>query len=349
MSANLAENPLGTAGAAEARFEGLWSAGAFNADGKPDAAQGQATAEPKVVPETPAAPPVAAAADSPSEAAPEPQEPEYTDLADYLQKTGLEAESFYKMPVTVKMDGQSKAIPLSDVIKSYAQEADYTKKTQALADQRRTFEGERQFAIDTYRQQLSQASALGNLARQQLLGEFQNIDWNKLRMEDPVKWSVMNTDFNQRAAVIDRHLQQVHEAANAQEAARQQELTQKVIPGEREKLLEARPEWRDEKQFQAARTQMSESARTLGFSEAEISQIYDHRYMVVLDLASRYLALQAKSPEAVKRVRTAPIVAQPGSRQTRDPQQVARQQAKERFDKNRRDPQAQERYFDTLT
>jgi hypothetical protein len=349
MAANPAEvgNPLGTAGAAESHFENLWNKGAFNEDGKPDPTQGQ------IVPrETPAAQTAA----EPSTAAPSPQGadpgetegPEYTDLTDYLAKTGVEAESFYKMPVQVKLGGETKAVPLSDVIKSYQQEADYTRKTQALAEQRRTWEGERQVAISTYQQQLAQASALGNLARQQLLAEFQNTDWNKLRMEDPVKWSVMNTDFNQRAGVIDRHIQQINEQAQAQEMQRQQELTQKVLPQEREKLLEARPEWRDEQQFQAAKTQMGEAARKLGFSDAELSQIYDHRYMIALDLASRYLALQAKSPDAVKRVRTAPHVAQPGARQTRDPQAVARQQAKERFDKNRRDPQAQATYFDTL-
>lgn len=346
MSANPSEvgNPLGTAGAAESHFEALWTKGAFNADGKPDPTQGQ------VVPrETPvqAAAPLEPDPVVPDPAA-EPEGPEYTDLTDYLTKTGVEAESFYKMPVTVKLDGKTQAVPLSDVIKSYQQEADYTRKTQSLAEQRRTFESERQVAISTYQQQLGQASALGNLARQQLLGEFQNIDWNKLRMEDPVKWSVMNTDFNQRAAVIDRHLQQINEQAQNAELARQQELAQKVLPAEREKLLEARPEWRDETQFQAAKTQMSAAARQLGFSDAELSQIFDHRYMVALDLASRYLALQAQAPQAVKRVRTAPLTAQPGARQTRDPQAVARTQAKERFDKNRRDPQAQERYFETL-
>jgi hypothetical protein len=350
MAANPSEvgNPLGNAGAAESHFENLWQKGAFNADGKPDPVQGQLLPEKEVSRETPPVQAAPAVPPTSPEGEPEPEGPEYTDLADYLTKTGVEAESFYKMPVTVKLDGKTQAVPLSDVIKSYQQEADYTRKTQALAEQRRTWEGERQVAISTYQQQLAQASALGNLARQQLLAEFQNIDWNKMRMEDPVKWSVMNTDFNQKAGVIDRHLAQINEQAQAQEMQRQQELSQKVLPAEREKLLEARPEWRDEQQFTAARAQMKDAATKLGFSDAELSQIYDHRYMIALDLASRYLALQAKSPEAVKRVRTAPHVAQPGARQTRDPQAVARTQAKERFEKNRRDPKAQEDYFSTL-
>jgi hypothetical protein len=167
-------------------------------------------------------------------------------------------------------------------------------------------------------------------------------------MEDPVKWSVMNTDFNQRAAVIDNHIQQAAQAEQQRQTMAQQELAQK-LPQEREKMLELRPEWRDEKQFQAARGEMSSYARKLGFTDAEIQNVFDHRYMAVLHDAARYAQLQAQAPQAVKRVRTAPQVAQPGSRQTRDPAVVARQQAKEQFLKNRRDPDAQAAYFGTLT
>src|ERR1700685_2023489 len=252
MAANPSEvgNPLGTAQAAESQFENLWQKGAFNADGRPDAERGQT---PPANTATPAAPATAAPPGAEAPAAATEEGPEYGDLTDYLTKTVVEPESFYKMPVTVKLDGATKAVPLSDVIKSYQQEADYTRKTQALAEQRRTWEGERQVAIQTYQQQLSQASALGHLARQQLLGEFQNIDWNKLRMEDPVKWSVMNTDFNQRSSVIDRHLAQINEQAQTAEMTRQQDLQQKVLPQEREKLLEDRPEWLGERQIKAAR------------------------------------------------------------------------------------------------
>jgi hypothetical protein len=334
---------------AEKHFEDLWTKGAFNPDGKPDATQGQA-------PERTDSPPAQDPADASSRevippaelsAQPEPEGPEYTDLTDYLTKTGVEADSFYKMPVTVKVDGESKAVPLSDVIKSFQLEGHFTKKSQALADEQRKFDSERSQAIEVWRQNIAQAAALGNVARNQLLGEFQNIDWNKLRMEDPVKWAVMNQDFNQRAAVIDQHLSQAAQAEQQRQQLAQQELM-KNLPQEREKMLEIRPEWRDEQQFQAARTEMSSYARKLGFTDAEIQSVFDHRFMAVLHDASRYAQLQAQAPSAVKRVRTAPHVAQPGARQTRDPQQVARQQAKERFEKNRRDPQAQADYFGTL-
>jgi hypothetical protein len=274
--------------------------------------------------------------------------PEYADLTDYLAKQQIEADSFYKMPVAVTLDGEVKKVPLADLLKGYQREADYTRKTQALAEQRRAYEAERAQAAQAIQQQYSQAETLGKLAHQQLMAEYQGIDWNKLRMEDPPRWAVANQEFNNRAAAIQQHLGQVQQHQQQLALQQQQELQQRVIPQEREKLLSARPEWRDDSQFQAARTQMIESARKLGFSDAELNQVYDHRYLIALDLASRYLNLQAQAPAAVKRVRTAPQVAQPGARQARDPHSVVRQQAKERFRKNPLDQRAQEDYFGTL-
>jgi hypothetical protein len=333
-----------------AAFEGLWNAGAFNPDGKPDAAQGQQAPEPQrrqeAQAETPAAgeePPDPAAV--PAE--PEAEGPEYQNLSEYLTKAGVQPDSFYQLPVEVKIDGQVKAVPLADVIKSYQLEGHVHNKSAALAEQQRTFEAERAQAIQLWGDQIKQAQALGNLAHQQLLAEFQGIDWNRLRTENPTQWAVLNTDFNNRAAQIQQHLQQMQLQEQQRTQMQQQEIA-KTLPRERDKMLEARPEWRDEKQFQAARQDMSSYARKLGFTDAEISGVLDHRIMLALHDAARYAALQAQAPAALKRVRTAPQQAQGGARQARDPKEVARQQAKSAFQKNIRDPDAQARYFDTL-
>lgn len=346
---------------AASRFGALWDAGAFaptgdngeelSADQQADLerrAQGGHQASDSASARAPTSP-QGTASPAPAQGQAEVDEgPEYQDLTDYLTKSAIEPESFYKIPVAVTISGETKKVPLADLLKSYQQEGDYTRKTQALAEQRRTDEQARAQAQQAIHQQYTQAQALGNLAHSQLMAEYQGIDWNKLRMEDPTRWAVANQEFNNRAAAIQQHLAQVNQHQQQLQQQQQVELQQRVIPAEREKLLAARPEWRDDSQFQVARTQMVESARELGFSDAELNQVYDHRYLIALDLASRFLNLQAQAPAAVKRVRTAPQVAQPGARQARDPHQVVRQQAKTAFMKNPLDQRAQESYFGTL-
>ena len=70
--------------------------------------------------------------------------------------------------------------------------------------------------------------------------------------------------------------------------------------------------------------------------------------MLLLHDAARFAALQASSPQAVKRVRAAPQVATPGARITRDPKQVAIQQARERWKRNPKDTDAAAAVFEHL-
>lgn len=325
----------------ENRFQRLFEAGAFNADGKPEA---QPSGEPaRSETATPAG--AEAAREGPAQAAEE--GPEYANVEDYLQKAGIERESFLTLPIRVKVDGKDLDVPLSDVVKNYGLEKHFQAKSVAFAEQQRAWEATQAQARAALEQQLTQAQALGNLAHQQLLGQYQSIDWNKLRADDPAQWAVLNTEFNQRAGAIQQHLAAV-EAQRQQMAQAQQLQTLQALPAERSRMLDARPEWRDEAKFQAARGEMRSYAQKLGFTDAELAGVFDHRYVLALHDAARYAALQAASPEAVKRVRAAPQVAAPGARTQRDPNVTALQQARERLRKNPRSQEAQLGVFELL-
>lgn len=329
---------LGAAQKAEDKFQSLYDSGAF---------------EHKPVPEPQAAAPEPASkseASLPEVEAPAPEaadEPEYLNLEDYLTKSNLDRESFYDLPARVKVDGKESDIPLKDILKSYQLEQHVQQKSISLSEKQRAWEAEQTSIKAALKQSLDDAQTLGTLAHQQLLSEFQGIDWNKLRIENPTEWAVRNTEFNQRANAIQNHLAQVKQKQD-QLSAEQQKTQGETLARERDKMYDARPEWRDEKVFKSAREEMSTYARHLGFTDAELGGIYDHRYMQVLHDAARYAALQAKAPEVAKRVRTAPKTASPGARTTRDPNAVAAQQAKERFLKNPKDIDAQTAYFERL-
>lgn len=333
---------------AAAHFESLWQSGAADSQDPKEAAQLRNERGQFQQPSQPPQQAVEPASDEPS-AQPEPvaADPEYANVEDYLAKANIEPDSFYSLPVTVKIDGKTSQVKLADVLKSYQLEGHVQQKSIALADKQREWEGTQAQQKQALEQNLSQAKELGNLAHQWLLAEYQKIDWNQLRATNPGEWVVLNTEFNQRAAAIQNHLAQVQQ--KQQELAQEQQNALKErLPKEQEQMLAARPEWRDAKQFQEARDGISDYARKLGFTDAEIGGIFDHRFMLILHDAARFAQLQASSPQAAKRVRAAPQMATPGARTMRDPQQVVRTQAKEQFLKNRKDPAAQERYFSTL-
>jgi hypothetical protein len=123
-------------------------------------------------------------------------------------------------------------------------------------------------------------------------------------------------------------------------------LLQQAIAQERERLVQVVPEWQDPKAFTEAQGKMVNYARSLGFKDAELNQIYDHRYMRILHDAARYQELQAAKPQALKQVRQAPPMAKPGSRTDTNPQAAKRQQVMDRLNRNPRDADAQAAAFE---
>jgi hypothetical protein len=342
-------NPLGNAQSEEARFEQFWQSGAFDSQNPQEAAQLRAErGQSNSAPESASADPGAVKPDGASAEATQEQTPEYADLDEYLTKAGLERDAFLTLPAAVQIDGQVGKVSLKEALDSYQREAHFTRKSQQLADERRSWESEREQAKQALTQRLNEAQSLGNLAHQQLLAEFQSIDWNKLRMENPGEWAVRNQEFNLRAAQIQNHLAQV-----AQQQQQLQQQTEKErearLPKEFEAMYGREPALRDPAKFEAAKADIRTYANQMGLKPEEISQAsFDHRLLLTLHYASQYLKLQAAAPQALKRVQAAPKAVQPGARVARDPKANAAQAAKDRWMRNPRDPDAQAAYAEHL-
>lgn len=376
-------------------FQNLWDADNASApttsedEGRPDLQNAQSEGESETVPEGEPAPEQIEAAkgakpgEKPAEG--EEQGKEYESLDAYLKDQQLEPESFMALPVTVKVDGKEDAVPLGELVKGYQlASASYARMNEA-AQLKQTAQAEQtQFRESFGREQAQVRNALGvrihqvetllQSAQEQLLGEFQSItpqQWAQLRQENPGEYAALNAQFQQRQQSLQQQLQQVA-AAKQQEAEQARQAALQALPQEREKLLAARPEWRDPTKGQAAQQAMMAAGQKLGFSNAELSSITDHRQIVALDMAARYAAiadaasklgvndtqllemasnyakLQAAKPGTLKRVRAAPKMAAPGTRQVRDPKGAALQNAREAWARNPRDENAAAAVFEQL-
>lgn len=351
--------PAGATADSAAAFQNLYDSGAFSTDGKtiPDDAERRpepATPEPAERKTAAEQVPVEAEA-KPAEAETKPegeqteeQPQSWESLDQFITENKLDAEQFKSIPVTVKIDGETRNVPLSDVIKSFQLEGHVNNKSMELSNQRRAFEQEQQQVRQVLKQQIDRNEALGNLAVQQLQADFAKVDWNNLRATDPAQYAALMADFQTRNGQIQQYMQTV-QTQKAEEAQRTQTELQAKIPQEKELVLEARPEWRDQANYKKDYEQIVAYAKNSGYTDAELSSIYDHRYLLTLHDAARFRALQAAKPAATKLVREAPKMAKPGTRTNRDPNQVARQNALERLQRNPKDQDSQAAYFETLT
>ena len=272
---------------------------------------------------------------------------EYAHLDELLKSKGIDPESVRNLPVTVKIDGEERQVSLSEVLKSYQLEGHVNKKSIDLSEQQKAFAAERDAGQKLVAQQLQQNRVLGDLAMQELTNEYSRLDWNGLRATNPAEYAAKQVEFQQRHNSIQNYLQQVQGQQSAAEQQRQADQSARV-EAEKSRMFDKHPEWKDPTAFASARDKITSYAKTLGFSDAELAQVSDHRLMDLLHDAASFRALQAAKPEALKQVRAAPKMGKPGTRNVTDPSQVARKAAVDRFNANPHDIDAQVALFDAL-
>ena len=215
-----------------------------------------------------------------------------------------------KPPVfTVKVDGKNVEVTLEELQKGYSREADYTRKTQQVSEERRAFQAEADL-VRTERQQYSQL--LGSLKAQLQQNAAPQHDMDRLYHEDPIEW------VKQRELV--RDAEKVHAAINSEQqrlstiqAQEQYQSMQAHLAQQQDALLKAIPEWVNPDKAKAEKTLLIEWGQKLGFSSDELKNIFDHRAVVALRKAALYDQMMSKRGNIRPAVNNGPKPAKPGA------------------------------------
>jgi hypothetical protein len=209
----------------------------------------------------------------------------------------------------VKVDGKEIEVPKDELIRGYQREADYTRKTQKLAEERKLVESEFQ-QVRGEREQYSQI--LGQL--QQKLQEFEppEPDWNRLEVEDPTEYARQWTS-HQRRQQQKYAVQAEQQRLNQMQQAELQKTLQQVMATEVSRLKEKIPEWSSPEKAKAEGKALMEYGQNLGFSEQELNGITDSRALLALHKAWKYDQMMSKRPEFQAKIKKAPKMVTPGS------------------------------------
>lgn len=258
-----------------------------------DAAMREPEGQPEA--ETEEAAPVEAEAET-EEAAAEPEEAEAAEdepEAEDEAPQHLDLDDYGELTIPVKVNGEETRISLAEAAKGYQLHADYTRKSQALAEERKAFEAETTKATEDLNRQRAEIAQL--LARQ----SEPEPDWEKLSQEDPL-WYEKKAEWDIRQ----RKRQAEIEKARTAEAQRIAKLAEEG----RQKLFEAVPELANPENAKA----LIDGAKAYGFAPEEVAAAIDHRILAMAWDAARYRQMQAKNP-ADKQVRKPPKVVKPGA------------------------------------
>lgn len=215
-----------------------------------------------------------------------------------------------KPPVfTVKVDGKNVEVTLEELQKGYSREADYTRKTQQVSEERRAFQAEAEL-VRTERQQYAQL--LGSLQAQLQQNAAPQLDMDRLYSEDPIEW-VRQKELARDAEKVHAAIQSEQQRLSHIQAQEQYQSMQAHLAQQQDAMLKAIPEWANPDKAKAEKTLLIEWGQKLGFSSDELKNIFDHRAVVALRKAALYDQMMTKRGNIRPAVNNGPKPAKPGA------------------------------------
>ena len=212
---------------------------------------------------------------------------------------------------SVKVNGEDVEVTIDELQSSYSRQADYTRKTQELAQQRKAVEEQQSEVAKNeaiYKELLPKMEA----ALSESLGT--EPDWETLYSNDPIGYVRERDLWNEKQQKL-QAVQAEQTRLQEEEQVKQQEQIQKYMQYGEKQILNHVPEWKDKTIQQEEKLAIRDHAiNDLGFTAEEINQVYDYRLLLGL----RNSWMQNKTQKAVKKKPTQKAsarnrVAKPGS------------------------------------
>ena len=228
------------------------------------------------------------------------------------------------------MAGEEVTVDLDELKSGYSRQSDYTKKAQALAEERKNFEQDRD-AVLLERQQYSQL--LGALQQQLVSLDEPAPDFDRLYDEDPIEATRQERMYQKRTQERQAKMQaiaQEQQRVNDANALEQQQQMRGLIQAEAARLPEVIPEWKDEKVAGKQREQLREYLLEQGVAEDEMAALVRANHIKVLRKAMLYDQGQRRVRKARKQGQSTGTV-KAGNRPQSKPTQRRVKAARQRF------------------
>ena len=224
-----------------------------------------------------------------------------------------EEETEEEVPDTyrVKVDGEEYDVNLDELKSGYQRQADYTRKSQALAEKRKENQVIETERARLYEERQLYANGLQMLQEQQQakLSEFNEVDWNTLKEEDPYAYMLKKDEYRDAQDRLSNAEQQ-QQIVQHQQAEQAGQARAHFVQDQYAKLIEALPEWADKKS--SVKSDVRKYAQDVGFLPEEIEQLADHRSVLILKKAMEFDKITDKVAPKKKKVKKVPKVQKSG-------------------------------------
>ena len=232
------------------------------------------------------------------------------DLVDDNQQEQVSEPRTY----TVKIDGKDTEVTEDELLSGYSRQADYTRKSQVLAEQRKKMD-EELAATQQERQQYQSQLEQFNLQADSKLEEFKSVDWIKLKEEDPMEYALKRDQYRELQENKRLVAEEQQNLAQKQQKEMQTKWNEELAK-QKEIMAQRLPEWNDPEKGPKLKQNIKTFALKKGFTEQEVDSLIDARSVDVLHKAMMYeTLLEAKISQ--KKTKVVPKVQKPGAPSTK--------------------------------
>jgi hypothetical protein len=226
---------------------------------------------------------------------------------------------------TVKAAGEEKEVTLEELMQGYQLGADYTKKTQEVAEQRKAVEAEAKAVQEAKQVRDTYAQRLQAIEQFLTSGQDSPEDLAVMKENDPIGYAVKVAELTEKKEQLAQVRAEQQRIAQQQQAEHQQTMAQRVQQ-EATKLSQVLPEFSDPAKGEQIRNEIRNYGKSVGFTDNELSQVYDSRHVLMLHKAMMYDKLQKSKPQVTKKVAQAPKMVKSGTKVKEGGRDVRKQQ-----------------------
>lgn len=243
----------------------------------------------------------------------EPEEPTEAEGEDEGEEVEFEGKA-YKVPKGIK--------------EALLRQADYTKKTQEVAEQRKAVE-ERAQVLEQREKVSAQTfeKAVEFREVQKQLAQYEKVDWTTLAQEDPARATQLNIAYQLLQREAQTKYGEWKQAEQQTQQLTEQSRQQMLVKAEQE-LKTRLPNFGPQ-----VAEKIAKAGKEYGLTDQELNSLIDPRHVHVLHDAMKWRALQAEKPKAMQKVVDAPQAIKP---QATQPKPRTNQAAFDRLKQNGR-------------
>ena len=132
-----------------------------------------------------------------------------------------------------KIDGKEREVSFDELRDSYQLSRTHYERLHKLSDEKKAFEDQRRQSLEQMQSQMVQMNAAIQQLENDYSHDFEQIDWKRLREEDPTEYTLRRTDFEEKQKRLGRYKEVLAEQYREIQQNQQAHVRQLQVEGQK--------------------------------------------------------------------------------------------------------------------